>query len=212
MNSENKTQFGDIMAQSEEKLTPKSQCSSGESLHKESTNNCIGIAVESKTMEEIKRFRKMHYKDIYPDMDLENDVLDDSALTLYTRDQHGHINSTARLSVDGPYGFPQDRYLTEYRETGAHLMELGRFIINEGNLGLLKDYYRAFFSIAQSLEIHAIVMSMQPHHVSFHQKLIGAHVIAEDTETYGGPYSLACVVWEIKATSQKFFTWIGAEL
>ncbi len=176
------------------------------------TNNHIGIAIDRKTMEEIKHFRKIHYEDIFPDMDLDNDLLDDSALTLYTRDQHGHINSTARLSVDGPYGFPQDRYLMEYREAGAHLMELGRFIINEGNLGLLKDYYRAFFSIAQSLQCDAIVMSMQPNHISFHQKLMGIHVIAEDTETYGGPFSLACVIWEIKATSRKFLTWIGREL
>ncbi len=181
------------------------------SENKTQRNGIIGIAVENKTMEEIKRFRKMHYKDIFPDMDLDNDLLDDSALTLYTRDKNGDINSTARLSVDGPYGFPQDRYLAEYREMGARLMELGRFIINEGDLGLLKDYYRAFFSIAQSLRCDAIVMSMQPNHIGFHQKLIGVHVIAEDTETYGGPHSLACVVWEIKETSPKFFTWIGRE-
>ncbi len=212
MNSENKTQLDDIMAHGKDGFTPKNKHSSGEVINKEETNNLIGIAVESKTMEEIKRFRKMHYKDIYPDMDLENDVLDDSALTLYTRDKNGHINSTVRLCVDGPYGFPQDRYLTEYRETGVRLMELGRFIINEGNLELLKDYYRAFFSIAKNLQSDAIVMSMQPSHISFHQKLIGVDVIAEDTETYGGPYSLACVVWELKATSQKFFTWIGREL
>ncbi len=211
MNSKNMTQIGGIMTHNEERLTPEAKCSSREAIHKESTSSHIGIAVESKTMAEIKRFRKMHYKDIYPDMDLDNDELDDSALTLYARDKKGNINSTARLSVDGPYGLPQDRYLAEYRETNARLMELGRFIINEGNLELLKDYYRAFFSIAQNLQSDAIVMSMQPNHISFHQKLIGVHVIAEDTETYGGPYSLACVVWEIKTTSWKFFTWIGRE-
>ena len=174
--------------------------------------NYIGIVIDSKTREEVKRFRKKHYKEIYPDMDLDNDVLDDSALTLYTRDKIGRVSSTARLSVDGSYGLPQDRYLTEYRERGVRLMELGRFIINEGNLGLLKDYYRAFFSIAQNLQSDVIVMSMQPHHISFHQKLMGVHVIAENTETYGGPYSLACVVWELNATSRKFFTWIGRGL
>lgn len=212
MNSKNKTQLNGIMAHGEERFTPKSKYSSEEVINKEETNNLIGIAIGSKTMAEIKHFRMIHYRDIFPDMDLENDVLDGSSLTLYTRDKNGHINSTARLSVDGPYGFPQDRYLTEYRETGVRLMELGRFIINEGNLELLKDYYRAFFSIAQNLQSDAIVMSMQPNHISFHQKLIGVDVIAEDTESYGGPYSLACVVWEIKATSQKFFTWIGREL
>lgn len=176
-------------------------------------NNHMELAVESETIEEIKRFRKVHYKDIYPNMDLDNDVLDECALTLYTRDSSGQISSTARLSVDGPYGLPQDPYLAEYRESGACLMELGRFLINKGNPGLAKDYYRTFFSIAHNLQMDAIVMSMQPNHIGFHQKLMGMgiRVIAEDTETYGGPYSLACVVWEIKATSPRFFSWIGRE-
>jgi len=212
MDSENKTQFNTIMAHGENGLIQKSKDSNIEEINKEVANNHIGIAIGSKSMEEIKRFRKSRYKDIYPDMDLDNDVLDDSALTLYTKDENGQVNSTARLSVDGPYGLPQDQYLTEYRDKGARLMELGRFIINEGNLGLLKEYYRAFFSIARNLQRDVIVMSMQPHHIGFHKKLIGVRVIAEDTETYGGPYSLACVVWEIKATSRKFFTWIGGEL
>ena len=201
MNSQNTAQPDSIMAHSEDRITVENE-----------GHNYIGIVIDSKTREEVKRFRKKHYRKIYPEMDLDNDVLDDSALTLYTRDKNGDISSTARLSVDGPCGLPQDYYLTEYRKKGARLMELGRFIIDDGNLELLKDYYRAFFSIAHNLQRDAIVMSMQPNHISFHQKLIGVRVIAENTETYGGPYSLACVVWEIKATSRKFFTWIGRGL
>ncbi len=209
MNSENKTQFNNIMTDSGDSLILKNEGLNRKPIHKKATDNHIGIVIEINTREEVKHFRKLHYRDIYPDMNLDNDVLDDIALTLYTRNEIGLINSTARLSVDGPPGLPQDLYLEKYREQGASLMELGRFIIDRGNMKLLKSYYSTFYSVAQSLQIDAIVMSMQPRHIRFHQKLIGIRVVAEDTENYGGPYSLACVVWEVKQTSSNFFQWLG---
>ncbi|BCD99786.1 N-acyl amino acid synthase FeeM domain-containing protein [Marinagarivorans cellulosilyticus] len=172
----------------------------------------ISVVVDDHVREEIKQFRKINLGGIYPHMDLDNDVLDGSALTFYTRANNGEINSTARLTVDNPYGFPQEAYLAEYRARGVRMMELGRFIIKERHQGLEKTYYRTFYNVARNLQCNAIVMSMQPHHVAFHKRMVGLRVLAENTVSYGGPFSLACVVWELDATTPKFFKWLGEQL
>lgn len=182
------------------------------SKNTELNKNEIALVVDGETRAEVKRFRKEHFKSIYPLMDLDNDVLDDSALTFYTRDCHGEIDSTARLTADGPMGFPQEAYLQEYRERGVRMMELGRFIIKNRSRGLEKSYYRSFFRVARSLQCDAIVMSMQPHHIGFHQRMVGLRVLAENTVSYGGPFSLACVIWELDSTTPKFFNWLGEQL
>lgn len=182
------------------------------SKHTEHNSNEIGLVVDGKTREEVTHFRKAHFTSIYPLMDLDNDVLDRSALTFYTRGQGGEIDSTARLTADNPLGFPQEAYLGDYREKGARMMELGRFIIKDHDKGLAKTYYRTFYSVARSLQCDVIVMSMQPHHIAFHKRMVSLRVLAENTVSYGGPYSLACVVWELGATGPKFFDWLGDAL
>lgn len=174
--------------------------------------NDIALAVDSVTREEVKQFRKIHFRDIYPQMDLNKDVLDDSALIFYTRAEDGKINSTARLTVDNPLGFPQEVYLKDYRTLGTKMLELGRFIIKDRNKGLEKAYYRAFYKTARALQCSTIVMSMQPHHVAFHKRMVGLRVLAEGTVSYGGPFSLACVVWELDKTTPRFFKWLGEQL
>ena len=212
MNAENKTQLNTIMTDKGNRYKSINGGISTEPVGNEPTGDNLGVVIDSKTREEVRQFRKTHYRYIYPDMDLDNDPLDDNALTLYTRNTEDHVDSTARLGLDRPLGFPQERYLKEYRKKGTRLIELGRFIIDEGNLILLKSYYRGFYSLALNLQCDAIVMSMQPRHIRFHQRLTGLQIIAKDTESYGGPHSLACVIWEINATLPKFFEWIGEEL
>ena len=210
MNSRNNTHLAPIMTDSGNRTTSKMEEKHAEASGSRGFFSDIGIAIDSKTRQAIKCFRKTHYRDIYPDMDLDNDVLDESALTLYTRNEKGNVNSTARLTVDGgSVDLPQEQFLGEYRKAGLNLMELGRFIIQDGNLELLKSYYRAFHRVASNLQCDAIVMSMKHKDVRLHQRLIGLRVIAENTETYGGPYSLDVVIWDIKATDPKFFEWIG---
>lgn len=210
MNSENKMQFSAIMTHSGNSGTSKNKETYRETSGQRSLCGDIGIAIDSVTREEIRRLRKKYYRDIYPDMDLDNDQLDLSAITLYTRNLKGEVNSTARLTVDGPVGFPQEQCLKQYRNEGKHLMELGRFVIADSGLNLLKTYYQAFYSIARNLQIDSIVMSMKPKDIAFHQRLLNVNVISRDTGiTYGGPISLACVVWDLARTSDKFFDWLG---
>ena len=169
----------------------------------------IRVAIDCPTLLEIKQLRKRQYQEIYPDMDLENDQLDQCAITLFTRNAAGEINSTARLSMDGPLGLPEDEHLKNYRKSGKRLMEWGRFIIVDGSTVLLKRYYEAIFALASCLGVDAVVMAMKPKDISLHQRLLGIKIIKQDMGvSYGGPYSLACVVWELNLTDASFFTWI----
>ena len=170
----------------------------------------ICVAVDQATLDEIRCLRKSEYKNIYPTMDLDNDPLDDSALTIYTRSKYGNINSTARLALDGPHGFPEDSFLDDYRKRGRRLIEWGRFIIKGGDIQLLKRYYWTVFSVASRLNCDAIVMAMKPKDISLHKRVIGIDVVAPDMKiNYGGHHSLACVVWEVEGTKPTFFQWIG---
>lgn len=170
----------------------------------------VYIATDDTTLDEIRKFRRVGYRDIYPTMDLDNDHLDSSALVFYTRDEQYAINSTGRLSLDSGLPFPQEDYLTGYRNDGWRLMEWGRFIIDDERLLLLKRYYQTLYRVALRLGGDAIVMSMQPRHIRFHQNLTGIRILECDTgECYGGEVSLACVVWELAFTKQAFFDWTG---
>lgn len=170
----------------------------------------IRVAIDAVTFAEIRELRKREYRDVYPDMDLDNDELDLQAITLYSRNADGEINSTARLSVDGPCPLPEQDYLESYRADGKRLMEWGRFIIVGGNRKLLKNYYRAVHTIASRLGYDVIVMAMQPGHLSLHSSLLGLRILKEKTGvTYGGPHDLSCVAWELENTQPGFFKWIN---
>jgi len=170
----------------------------------------ISLALDAATVDEIRVFRKREYQPVYPMMDLDNDVLDQQAIILYSRDASGNINSTARLSFDGPRPLPQEQFLRAYRELGVRVIELGRFISKHGGLQLLKNYYRAFYSIAQRAGCDVIVMAMQPGHIRFHQKKMGLKILKLETGvTYGSKHNLACVAWEINNTQDEFHRWIA---
>jgi hypothetical protein len=170
----------------------------------------IKVAIDTETQNEIIALRKRKYRNIYPEMDLDNDILDEFGITLYTRDTHGQINSTARLGVGGPVELPEDRFLQHYREQGFRLIEWGRFIIDDGDYALLRRYYQAVYTLSKRLGFDAVVMAMKPKDISLHQRLIGVRVLEKDMGiSYGGPFSLACVVWELANTKPKFFSWMN---
>lgn len=170
----------------------------------------IQVVEDDTTLAEIRKFRHDGYRHIYPTMDLVNDPLDSSAVVLFTRDDCGSVNSTGRLSLDNGLPFPQEPYLSRYRTSDWTLMEWGRFIIDDERTSVLKRYYQTLYRVATRLGGNAIVMSMQPRHIGFHQNLIGIRVLEYDTgETYGGGVSLACVVWELRHTKDNFFKWTG---
>lgn len=210
----NKVRKGFLNNSVEKKNTSKTGNDMSNAIKRTEKRFCgdICIAIDAVTFDEVRCLRKDAYKDIYPEMDLDNDMLDNHAITLYTRNERGEMNSTARLTLDGPGGLPEDQFLSSYRKEKKRLIEWGRFIIVDGNISLLKKYYESVFSIATNLNCDSIVMAMKPKDIPFHERLTGVNIVKKDMKiTYGGPYSLACVVWDITDTKDAFFNWIGAE-
>ncbi|MBU0499552.1 MAG: hypothetical protein KJ558_06895 [Gammaproteobacteria bacterium] len=165
-------------------------------------------------LNEVRALRAAEYKAIYPSIDVYADDYDDTAIVFYTRDSQGQVNSTARLAIDGPLGLPEDSYfppeVAEFRRQGKRLEELGRFVIRNGSPSLLKAYYSAFYRTAVTLKADFVLMAMKPKDVTLHQRLMGARLLSPDIgASYGGPYSLACVAWEIAQTKPGFFDWVG---
>jgi len=176
----------------------------------------IQVVTNQSELNEVRELRALEYKTHYPSINVHNDIYDASAIIYYSRNQHGHVNSTARLVIDGASGLPEDKFfpprVTEYRYQDKYLMELGRFIIRDSSPPLLKAYYKAFYDTALAHMVDVILMAMKPKDVSFHQRLIGAELLSSDINvTYGGAYSLTCVAWEISKTKPRFFDWIGGE-
>ena len=169
----------------------------------------LQLAVSGTELDEIIKLRKSSYASVYPSMDLDNDVLDEQAIILFTRNGAGGIDSTARLSLEGRHPLPEHEYLAEYHEKGRKLMEWGRFVIENHERRLLKAYYRAVYTLGMHLWIDAVIMAMKPRNISMHQSLMGLRILAADTGvTYGGKHSLACVSWELSSTQPEFFKWI----
>lgn len=174
----------------------------------------LQIVSNPKELKEVRQLREIEYKKIYPAINVYNDKYDQSAIIMYTRNQQKQVTSTARLVRDGIQGLPEDLYfppqVAEYRHQGLSLMELGRFIIHNGNRQLLKTYYQDFYNTAINLDVDIILMAMKPKDVALHQRIMGAQLLATNMGvTYGGHYNLSCVAWEIQNTHARFFDWTG---
>lgn len=197
------------------------QCSYGRNCHnrrllaQNQLPEAVRIANSVDELADIATLRRSYYQKLFPQIhDFESDIFDQQSVVLFSRDSAGKIDCTARLACDGPLGLPEDKWfpptISKLRESGCHLMELGRFIIDRDDPSCLKNYYRAFYSIAQFLRMDYIVMAMQPRHVAFHRKLIGAQVVNESLGlTYGGDVELVCVLWRLSETNARLFKWIG---
>lgn len=181
-------------------------------LLKQRYQKSIHLSTTSEEREKIVSFRKKHYKRIYPNMNLDTEPLDFHSLLFYSTSDDRSLTGTARLAFDTPLGFPQEPFLSNYR-TGKRLMEFGRYIVQPSDTHLLKLFYSVLYESATKLGYDAIIMAMKPKDISFHQRMMGLHIIHNNTgETYGGDVSLACVSWELNQTKTKFFNWVGDAL
>lgn len=177
--------------------------------------NPINVLQTTKELNEIYELWKKTYRSIYPNFKLSRqDSYNEKSYILYTRNTDNIINSSARLAIDGSLGLPEDSYFpTEvdmYRQRGYKLMEFGRFIIRNGNLELLKAYYKSVYQVAESEAIDVVLMAMKQKDVAFHRNLLGAYLLSHDIKIpHGGKDKMSCVSWEIKNTKERFFHWVG---
>lgn len=164
-------------------------------------------------LERVRDLRVKMLQPEYPDMVFRPDRLDYQSLIMYTIDDLGIPNSTARLVVEGPVDMPQETFIVDWKEQGHQFCEWSRFAIDEGNQPLLKSYYRAMYLLVLSMNVDSIVMSMKPNHIALHQRLCNIRILEPDMNlTYGGVHRLACVVWELSDTKARFFKWVGGVL
>ena len=170
---------------------------------------------DEETLRQVRALRRRAYRRVYPAIDVDEDAYDAAALVLFARSVDGRIGSTARLVIDGPLGLPEDAWfpprVAAWRREGVRLMELGRFVVEDGGPSLLKAYYRAFYTAAKQHRVDIVLMAMKPKDVSLHQRLMGARLLESDMGvSYGGATSLACMAWELQSTTAHFFQWSGA--
>ena len=162
-------------------------------------------------------FRKNEYSKRYKEInEFRNDPFDDNAAIIYTEDANKNITSTGRLTFDSVSGLPENdvfpEAVNEYRTQGLNLVELGRFIITNSNMALLKAYYEAFYTVSMVNNVHFIMMVMRQKDVAFHQHMMGAELLSDDVGiSFGSQHAFACVAWEIEKTSPRFFKWLGRQ-
>jgi hypothetical protein len=90
-------------------------------------------------------------------------------------------------------------------------MEIGRFIIYNGNLQLLKSYYRAFYDIASACRIDYLMLILRRKDLDFHRKLFGVDVLIEKVEeNFGSHLDFMCVGWNLAKTRPSFFKWTAS--
>ncbi|MEZ5452571.1 MAG: hypothetical protein R3E93_07060 [Thiothrix sp.] len=160
-------------------------------------------------------FRRNEYRKIYPKVQVtEHDPFNNHAYVLYTSDADGNISSTGSLVMDSAIGLPEDglfpAVVDDYRRSGKRLMEIGRFVIR-GNLNLVKHYYKAAHAIAVRQGIDSLLMVIRQKDVLFHQKRLGAELLAEDVgEDFGSGQPFACMAWDVSKTTPAFLRWVAS--
>ena len=161
-------------------------------------------------LEAVRVLRVRRLKPEYPKMSFDHDPLDYQSLILFSLDEFNKPFSTARLVVGGRHPMPQDKFIQPLQQRGWTFCEWSRFAIDDGDLQLLKSYYRAMYTLTKHMGFDAIVMSMKPRNIRMHERLVNATVVERDMGlNYGGEHDLACVVWRLSDTDHRFFKWAG---
>lgn len=169
----------------------------------------------SEQLSQVMAFRQQAYRQKYKGIVMTNhDRFDRHAHIIFADNEQGVVNSTARLVLDSEIGLPEDKLfpplVDEYRRQGKQLMEIGRFIIADGNFCLLKKYYRAFYEVAKSSRVDYVVMIMRRKDLAFHQKLFGIDVLIDKVgENFGSDLDFMCAGWDVENTRPAFFKWIA---
>jgi len=173
-------------------------------------------ASDNETYREIVEFRQNEYKDLYPEVTLnEVDVHDRQSVILYTRDNAGKISSTARLAMDGKSGLPEEtilRPILAQRGITGNFAEIGRFIIHRraSSAELLKSYYRAFYHIAVAMDVSAYLLVARRKEIAFYQKRVNAQLLCDDIGTSFGSidHRFCVLIWPIAQTGNGLLDWI----
>ncbi len=178
----------------------------------------LQVAETRHEFEKIWAFRRRIYSILFPNITgFENDLYDRSAAVLFTEDATGNITSTGRLAFDGPQGLPEESLvhflIKEHRNRGLKLAEYGRLIIEDDpRKGLIKNYYKSVYTIAVDNGVDSIIVVSKRKDLGFYQNMIGATVLGDVNETFGGKQRYVCLEWKIYETKTRFLKWSGVSI
>ena len=173
----------------------------------------------SQSESECKRiinFRKSYCQDDRPGVsEFHDDGLDAYAYVMYTQDSDENIMSSARLLCDSGYGFPEEERfppsVQAMRDAGKTLAELGRLVILENKVTLLRHYYQAVYNIAKLSGIDTVLIVMKQRNYSSHEKMMAVKILSNDMGVSWDEEQaeLCLVAWDIEAKQDKFHKWVN---
>ncbi len=178
----------------------------------------LHLAQSEEHLAKIKAFKQDYYQADHPGVsEFHDDGLDEHAYVIYGLDKHNSISSTARLLPDGKKGFPEDdifpKSVQKMRDEGKKLAELGRLVIVDNKVCLLRQYYKAIFDVASIVDIDIVLIVMKQRNLPSHKKIMAVEVLSVDMgNSWDDEQAPLCLVaWDMKALQPKFQKWVGRE-
>lgn len=173
------------------------------------------LELNKSNLDKITNFWITSYKGFYPNYKINyDDPINNNSHIIYTSNQKNIIQSSARLTLDGPLGLPAENnlpsHINEYRNDSLKVSEFGRLINTTADQSLVRNYYKHIYKIAQLEDIDVVVLIIPEKKIKFHKNIIGAKLLITDTQIdTGGKYNMACMAWHVKETSNTFYQWIN---
>ena len=188
----------------------------GLSRHLNISPQGLFLAKSSKDLLKIKAFKKSYCQDDRPGVSaFHDDGFDAQSHVLFGTDTEQNITSTARLLLDSEKGFPEEKILPEsisqLRADGKKLAELGRLVILDDKVSLLRLYYKAVYEIAVLEGVDVVLIVMKKKNVSSHTKIMAVNILSEDMGVSWDEEEaeLCLLAWDIKSAQPLFHRWIG---
>ena len=177
----------------------------------------LKLARSTRQLKHIATLRQTCYSKRYPAIkDFSTDPYDRKSVVIFTENSKGIKLSTARIVFDSEFGLPEDNVFgvvaDGYRQRQLSIAELGRFVILNPDISLLRAYYRAFFEIALLSDTDIMLIVMRLKDRSFHERLLGAEPLGITAKHgFGSNHTFIAMRWVIARTPRRFFKWIQSD-
>ena len=175
----------------------------------------LKLAAAEKDLLRISLFKRNHCCGERPGVkEFHYDGYDDRSYVTYGDNEQGQIISTSRLLIDSSKGFPEDamfpQAVSDMRQQGKKLAELGRLLVVDDNMHQFRSHYKAAFLLGKLERVDVILIVMKRKHVSSHKKMMSVSVLANDMGYSWDEEQaeLSLVAWDINAEQVKFYKWV----
>jgi len=182
-------------------------------------SNGINVATHDFELQKIINFKKGYYQGNRDNIKaFHDDGANNKVYVLFGKDVSNNITSTARLIFDSESGFPEEEILPnsvkEMRVSGKKIAELGRLVITENKVKMLRLYYKSIFNIAKFHSIDVVLIIMKTKNIRSHKKIMAITVLSNEMGNSwdDNQEELSLVAWDMKSKQPKFNKWISRDL